>query len=128
MKNKIFRFILSLTLVTIFFIGINNVFAQDETLPENVKISTTPNSTTVIINSKPGYKTNVSVNCNGNNCQRSASSAPITAEDTKKIQKSLLEQQKALEKLWAQQEEYFKRQNEILKSIWGINFFDPFTF
>jgi uncharacterized protein (UPF0333 family) len=127
-KNKIFNFIIFTTLVFVLFFAIFSLAkadSTDSTLPDNVKITSSSDgsSTTVVINSKPGFITNVQTNCVNGKCTHNATSTALKDVDIKKMQDNIKSQQEAMEKFWKIQEDLFKQQEKMFQDLWGINWF-----
>ena len=127
-KHKIFNLAIFTSLVFILFFVSSSVAkatSTDGTLPDNVKITSSPDgsSTTVIINSKLGYKTNVAVSCVNGKCTNNASSTVITNGDVDKMKENMKKQQEAMENFWKIQDELFRQQQEMFQNLWGINWF-----
>ena len=95
------------------------------TLPDNVSITNSPDgsSTTVVINDKPGYITNVSTSCINGKCTNSATSTAMTEADINNMKNNMIKQQEVINAFFAQQEEFFKAQEKLWQSMWGTNFF-----
>ncbi len=107
-------------------IGIEvNAASVNSDLPDNVKITTSPDgsTTTVIINSKPGFTTNVQTICENGKCTNSATSTALTKADIQKMQDGIKKEQESMEKFWKMQDEFFRQQQKIFQDIWGINWF-----
>ena len=125
-KNKIFNIIIFTSLVMFFAVSVVvRVAYADSTLPDNVKITSSPDgsSTTIIIDSKPGFVTNVQTSCVDNKCTNSATSTVLTTTDIQKMQDNVTEQQEIMDEFWKQQDEIFKEQQKMFQDLWGINGF-----
>ena len=127
-KNKIISFIVFTSLLFVLSLCIASIAkAQsiDQTIPDNVKISTSPDgsSTTVVINSKPGFTTNVETSCVNGKCTHKATSKEITKQDIQKIQDDFKKQQEAMEQFWKMQEQLFQEQQKMFQDVWGVNWF-----
>jgi len=120
-KNKFYKFVVFTTLVFVFSF-VHFVRAED-TLPDNVKITTSPdgNSTTVVVDSKPGFSTSVSTNCTNGKCTHKATSTKITDKQIKKMQDSMKKQQEEMQKFWKMQDDLFKQQQKMFQDLWGVN-------
>lgn len=125
-KNKIFNFIIFTSLVIVLFFATSAVArATDSTLPDNVKITTSPDgsSTTIIINSKPGFITNVQTNCVNGKCTNNTTSTALTSQDIQKMRDNFKKQQEAMDKFWKMQEELFKQQQKMFQDLWSMSWF-----
>ena len=125
LKNKIFNFIIFASLVLVLFFIAFPVVKAAEILPDNVKITTSPDgaSTTVVINSKPGFATSVQTNCVNGKCTNTATSKEITEKEIKNMQDNMKKQQEAMQKFWQMQDELFRQQQKMFQDLWGINWF-----
>lgn len=127
LKNKFYKFAVFTTLLLVFsFVHVSFTRAEaTNSLPDNVKITTSPDgsSTTVIVNAKPGFTTNVQTNCVNGKCTHTTTSKAITSADIQKMKDNMKLQQEEMNKLWKMQEEMFKQQQKMFQDIWGINWF-----
>lgn len=123
-KNKISNLVIFTFIVFVLFFSTFSFVKADSSLPDNVKITTSPDgsSTTVVVSSKPGFTTSVQTNCVNGKCTHSATSMALTSDDITKIQDNLKKEQEAMEKFWKTQEDLFNQQqkmfNELLDSSW----------
>lgn len=125
-KNKIFNFTISVASVFIVFLvtfSAASASLTNPTLPDNVKITSTPDTTSIIINSKPGYSTRAEVSCINGKCTQNATSTALTATDIIKIQKEIKQQQDQINKFWELQNELFRQQQQMFQSFWGTSWF-----
>ena len=122
-KNIFYKYITFASFILVFGFGMFNFVKAEETLPDNVKITTSEDgsSTTVIINSKPGFTTSVQTNCINGKCTNNAISKTITKEDIQKMQNNIKKHQEVMEKFWKMQEELFKQQQEMFDDLFGPN-------
>jgi len=119
-KNKIINYIIfALVFIAPFYVK------ADTVLPDNVKITSSSDgsSTTVVINSKPGFVTNVETSCVNGKCTNNATSKAITAADLQKMQDSFKKQQDIINAFWKQQDEIFAQQQKMFQELWGVNSF-----
>ncbi|NVN97513.1 hypothetical protein HXX01_04800 [Candidatus Nomurabacteria bacterium] len=127
LKNKIFNFIIFTLFVGVLFFTSLSVKAEttDQTLPDNVKITTSSDgtSTTVVIDGKPGYYTSVQTSCENNKCTHTTSSKKITEQDIKTEEDNTKKRQEALDKFWKMQEELFQQQQKLFQDLWGFSLF-----
>jgi hypothetical protein len=118
-KNKVYAYsFIGVLILCFMLVSRANIQAAD-TLPDNVKISSTPNSYQVFITDKPGYNTQVTTTCTNGQCTNSATSTPITQAEIQKMQDEASAQQTALERLFAQQEALFQAQEQYFQSFWN---------
>lgn len=126
-KNKILDFIIFTSLAFVWFIipfSATRAFITDQTLPDNVKITSNPDgSTYFVINSKPGFTTSVKSNCINGKCTNSTTSTALTSSDIKKMQDEAKKQQEYWQKFWQMQNDLFAQQQKMFQSFWGMNFF-----
>lgn len=125
-KNKIFNFTVSAAFIFIVFLTTSSAVSAsltNSTLPDNVKITSTPDTTSIIINSKPGYSTRAEVSCINGKCTQNATSTALTATDIIKIQKEIKQQQDQINKFWELQNELFRQQQQMFQSFWGTSWF-----
>ena len=129
LKNKFFNLLISTVLVLFLLVSVGvvevNAKSIDSNLPDNVKITTSPDgsTTTVIINSKPGFTTNVQTVCENGKCTNSATSTVLTSADIQKMQDAIKKRQESMEKFWKMQDEFFKQQQKMFQDLWGVNWF-----
>lgn len=125
-KNKISNLIIFAVFV-LFFASVSFARAEvtSEVLPDNVKITTNSDGSisTVIVNSKPGYSTNVETSCVNGKCTHSAVSKKINEKDIQDLKDKIKKQQEYWDKFWKQQEEFFKAEQKMFQDIWGSNYF-----
>lgn len=127
-KNKINTFIIFTLLVIITtFSAVSFTHAQstNQTLPDNVKITTSPDgsSTTVFINAKPGFSTNVQTNCINGKCTNTASSKELSTQDIQNMQDMFKKQQEEMNQFWKMQNDLFNQQQKMFQDLWGIPWF-----
>ncbi|MEI7688848.1 MAG: hypothetical protein WCI91_01545 [Candidatus Nomurabacteria bacterium] len=125
-KNKIFNYIIFTSLVLFFTSSLTvKIASADPELPDNVKINTSldGSSTTIIVDSKPGFTTNVQTNCLNGKCTHSATSTPLTDTDIKKMQDNIKKQQDTMEKLWKMQEDLFDQQQKMFDELMSYSWF-----
>jgi hypothetical protein len=117
-SNLIIFTILSFILFTTFF---SLAKAEESNIPDNVKIITSNDghSTTIFIDSKPGYFTSIETNCVNGKCTHNTISKKI---DEKEIQDKLKKQREYWDSFWKRQEEYFKAQQKLFQDLWSMNF------
>lgn len=123
-KNKLYRFVIFTSLVFVLSFGIcASAKADDAMLPDNVKITTSPDgtSTTVVINSKPGYSTSVETNCVNGKCTNTSTATKITDADIQKMQANMQTQQEEMQQFFQMQQELFVQQQKMFQDLWGIN-------
>ena len=125
-KNKILNLIIFTSLV-LFFVNssVAKVASADTTLPDNVKITSSPDgsNTTVVIDSKPGFTTKVETVCSNGKCVNTANSTVLTSEDIKKMEDNFKKQQEVMDKFWKMQDEFFSQQQKIFQDLWGVDSF-----
>ena len=125
LKNKILNFFIFTSLVLFVSVGITKITFADEELPDNVKIITDKDgsSTTIVIDTKPGFVTKVESNCVNGKCTNKAISNAITAAETKKMEDDMKQQQEVMNKFWKLQEEFFKQQQQLFHNLWEESLF-----
>lgn len=124
-KNKISNLIIFTFTAFILFFSSLSLVKADSSLPDNVTITTSPDgsSTTIVVNSKPGFKTSVQTNCVNGKCTHNTTSVAITNADIKKAEDNLKKQQEAMEKFWKAQEELFKQQQKMFDDLFKFSWF-----
>lgn len=126
-KNKILSFIVFASFAFVWFtfpLLTAKASTTDQTLPDNVKITSNPDgSTYFVINSKPGFTTSVKSNCVNGKCTNSATSQALTSADIKKIQDNIKKQQEYWQNFWQMQNDFFAQQQKMFQDFWGMSFF-----
>lgn len=123
LKNKFFNLI-NYVLFGFITLGLpyGLAFADSiNTLPDNVKITTSNDgsSTTIVIDSKPGYSTNVETSCVNGKCTHNTVSKKV---DEAEVKAQIKKQQEYWNNFWKQQEEYFKVQEKMFQNLWNMSF------
>jgi len=120
LKNKIYNLIIFTSIVFVLFLSAVSFVKADNSLPDNVKITTSPDgaSTTVIINSKPGFSTSVETNCMNGKCTHNASSVALTDLDIKKMKDNFKKEQETMDNFWKMQDDLFNQQQKMFHDLW----------
>ena len=123
-KNNTFKKVLVVLVAGIVCLGFGSRIYADgssTSLPSNVQVYTNPNGngTTVVIQSQPGYMTQVSTNCTNGQCQNSGTTTPLTQDQIQKMQSDMQAQQQAMEQFFQEQQTFFDAQQKMFDSLWG---------
>jgi hypothetical protein len=107
--------------VVIILIVICTQVAHAQTVPSQPHIQTysTATSSTVIITSPSGYKSEVISTYNGNQFQTFATSTPLTDQDIASMQYNILSEEQALQQMFQEQENLFNTQENMFQSMWS---------
>ena len=123
-KNKTLK---SIIFVALFLVSFSFVKAESTSsnLPDNVKITTSSDgtSTTIVVNSKPGFITNVQTSCVNGKCTNNTTSKEITSQDIQKMQDDMKKREEELNKFWKMQEELFKQQQKMFQDVFDMSWF-----
>ena len=117
--------LITVSALVLCFSIVSKVHAQtaSSTLPDNVTVSSSPESYKVVITDKPGFTTEVSTTCENGQCTNTATSTPLNQAQIAKINDDMKAQEAAFEKLMQQQEAFFQAQNQYFQSLWNTMIF-----
>jgi len=89
----------------------------------NIQTYSTATSSTVVITSPSGYKSQVISSYDGNQFHTYATSTPLTATDMQNIQSDFEKQQAAMNAFFEQEQTFFANQQQMFQNLWsGISF------
>lgn len=85
----------------------------------NIQTYNTATSSTVIITSPNGYKSEVVSNYDGDQFHTFATSTPLTAQDIQNIRTNIQTEEADIQQLFQQQEALFKEQEQMFQNMFN---------
>ena len=85
----------------------------------DIRTYSTATSSTVIVTSPSGYKSEVISTYDGNQFHTFATSTPLTAKDIAGMQYNVLAEEQAMQKLFQAQQALFDQQESVLQNFWS---------
>jgi len=109
-----------ITLLSIVVLFASSVHAQTATSSQpNIQTYSTATSSTVIITSPSGYKSEVISTYDGNQFHTFATSTPLTAQDVASMQYNFLAEEQTMQKLFQAQQALFDQQEQMFQNFWN---------
>ena len=116
-KSKYSFFALVLLVGVLFALSVEAQSVNTST--PNIETFNTATSSTVIITTPSGYKSEVISNYDGSQFHTYATSTPLTSQDIQNIQTNIQKEEVAMKQLFQQQEALFKEQEQMFQNMFS---------